>query len=891
MSILPRSLLTLAVASLTASSVLAWESALLPRDAGSGLWQRAQLQFDGRSWQLPDFSYTGYQQGAVPLASGISCNSETVGSSGNFAVALQQAIDAVGQAGGGTVRIPAGDFVMDRAVAIAHSNVSIVGAGSGKTRITVPSTYAQQQESDEGLFTFGKAIGGWHKGWVDRGHELAQVDRIVAAGSAQVHVADAGQLSVGQWVVLTQYFWPAFSQRNSGGAWNSYNGFPADGSGNREAAFHYLRQITAISGRDVSLDAPIGFTLDPANNPVRLRDARSPSWIRMKRNVGLAGVRIEFADNHNGAGARPVGAGVYFEGVHDGWVYDVQVHNFPRYGVRVNHSARITIRESAFQHTQDYGGDGYGYGITLEMAQSVLVDRSYIEDTRHGITLRSPTTNDVVISRSESAASREGGDDTHHGFSHQLLWDQHRLSWGTGLHGFYRSNISGGAHETNGTQVLWNVSGDGHRGGWYGGSMQLNPSADGWNIVVGGPGAHEVWDIGAQPGSGERMQASHGLQTGSGNQAAGPGSRENNVLYEGLYRSGLTPAALYPIQLQQRLGSLPAAFDNSCGFAPTQASIQPSVRGGTETLVFDSDHLGFTPGIGSGCVACDIDDPSAARSGEGYSMRMSDSNWAIGGDFRGPTLNSADYESLVLWLRPSQSGFGLRLRLSRQDLPEGTYSVLGDEVITGLPSGWQRLELPISAFGSGSFNSLELRSIGSSSAQRVDLDDIVLIPKAAPAAACADGQDNDGDGLIDYPNDPGCDSAADDDEYNAPPAACADGQDNDGDGLVDYPNDPGCESAADNDEYNAPPAACADGQDNDGDGLIDYPNDPGCESAADNDEYNAPPQCSDGIDNDGDRLVDQDDPGCSGPGDNSESPHNCDSLLERVLPRCLFAGW
>ena len=34
--------------------------------------------------------------------------------------------------------------------------------------------------------------------------------------------------------------------------------------------------------------------------------------------------------------------------------------------------------------------------------------------------------------------------------------------------------------------------------------------------------------------------------------------------------------------------------------------------------------------------------------------------------------------------------------------------------------------------------------------------------------------------------------------------ACSDGVDNDGDGLIDYPNDPGCTSPYDNDEYNAP---------------------------------------------------------------------------------------
>lgn len=68
----------------------------------------------------------------------------------------------------------------------------------------------------------------------------------------------------------------------------------------------------------------------------------------------------------------------------------------------------------------------------------------------------------------------------------------------------------------------------------------------------------------------------------------------------------------------------------------------------------------------------------------------------------------------------------------------------------------------------------------------------------APVSICADGQDNDGDGLVDYPNDPGC-SAADDGDETDPPQ-CSDGKDNDGDGLVDFPNDKGCTGADDNDE-------------------------------------------------------------------------------------------
>jgi hypothetical protein len=114
----------------------------------------------------------------------------------------------------------------------------------------------------------------------------------------------------------------------------------------------------------------------------------------------------------------------------------------------------------------------------------------------------------------------------------------------------------------------------------------------------------------------------------------------------------------------------------------------------------------------------------------------------------------------------------------------------------------------------------------------------------------------------------------------SPPAQCEDTQDNDGDGRVDYPNDPGCTGYADNDETDAggggPPPQCSDGADNDGDGRIDYPNDPGCTDQADNDETDAggggpPPQCSDGADNDGDRQADGNDPACSSAQDDDES--------------------
>jgi len=72
-------------------------------------------------------------------------------------------------------------------------------------------------------------------------------------------------------------------------------------------------------------------------------------------------------------------------------------------------------------------------------------------------------------------------------------------------------------------------------------------------------------------------------------------------------------------------------------------------------------------------------------------------------------------------------------------------------------------------------------------------------------------------------------------------AACNDLVDQDGDGFLGYPTDPGCANASDNDETDDCPdgpmcPACSNGLDDDNDGFIDYPADPACAAAGVNSE-------------------------------------------------------
>ncbi len=116
-------------------------------------------------------------------------------------------------------------------------------------------------------------------------------------------------------------------------------------------------------------------------------------------------------------------------------------------------------------------------------------------------------------------------------------------------------------------------------------------------------------------------------------------------------------------------------------------------------------------------------------------------------------------------------------------------------------------------------------------------------PDAPPRPECHDGKDNDEDGLIDFPDDPGCAELESDQEDAPIRPACSDGRDNDRDGKKDWPDDPGCiEPQHDLEDDDCPGGPfcpmCANGVDDDGSGRADYPADVnGCDFAADNFEY------------------------------------------------------
>lgn len=106
------------------------------------------------------------------------------------------------------------------------------------------------------------------------------------------------------------------------------------------------------------------------------------------------------------------------------------------------------------------------------------------------------------------------------------------------------------------------------------------------------------------------------------------------------------------------------------------------------------------------------------------------------------------------------------LHISAVSLSEnGVVEVVGDEIVYTPDQDFAGIDNFKYAVSDG-----ELQDTGFVSVTVVEYDtpETPEEPEIPEYHQCEDDLDNDGDGLIDYPNDPGCDSLEDDDEYNAP---------------------------------------------------------------------------------------------------------------------------
>lgn len=460
-----------------------WHSALYPED-----WQPGFADDEGRF--LHDFSYAGYHAGeqAIPdVIAGVERSVLEFGADpsgqGDSTAAIQATIDAVAQAGGGVVAIPAGSYRCDDLLTVTSSDLVIRGAGSDQTFVWF--TREQDMTGRANLAVRGQVVHGLELALSEDGEPLAH----------EVWVADATGLDIGDsiaigWVITDEFV----AEHGMTGTWMAFNG---------QWRPFFRREIEAIdcSGRGcrITVDVPLRYR-------ALLRDQAS---VRVEsgylREVGIEDLAISTTVGWDAAWASDQSHAIALSGVADAWVR--RVHSFmsdnddghERHlasgGILVAASKRVTIAESIMAKPQNRGGGGNGYLFEITRSNEILVRDCEAYEGRHNfiqnwdfgtsgcVWLRNRSQGGVAFNDASEQGGQLGYSEFHHSLAMANLIDSCVVE--DGWQGVNRIGFSSGAGHSATQNVFWHVQGSG----------MLRSFQFGWGYVIGSEGPQVAWQL------------------------------------------------------------------------------------------------------------------------------------------------------------------------------------------------------------------------------------------------------------------------------------------------------------------------------------------------------------------------------------------------------------
>jgi hypothetical protein len=479
-------ILTLGLGVLGLGGVLAWsaaESQYVHLDANGRLVYVPYANGD----TIPDFSNAGYGGGGVPLPN-VPVAATVAPVAGDDAASIQAAIDAVSalppDADGfrGAVLLQAGTYDVEGGVSIRASGVVLRGEGDGPGGTLIKAVGTARRT----LITVnGDSSAGQGRTEVAGTQQLI-TDAYVPVGSRTLTVADASGFHVGDAVLAVRTPNQEWIDSSGTDACSTV-GTPYDTSDVNNSTciseshwkpadriMRYERTVTAVSGHQVTLDAPMVEAIQAEFGGGYLARYVFPGRIQ---KVGVESLRSEsdFAsDTDENHAVRMIA----LTNVQDAWVRNVTSVYFEQGTVLVGGGARyVTVQDSASLDHKSVITGGRRYPFSLDDASFVLVMRCYAKTGRHDYVTGSntPGPNVFLDSKAEQSYSELG---PHHRWATGTLFDliRHESHNRAQIMGAYNRGNSGSGHGWSGAfQVFWNCVGDTHR-------VASPPNARNWSI-------------------------------------------------------------------------------------------------------------------------------------------------------------------------------------------------------------------------------------------------------------------------------------------------------------------------------------------------------------------------------------------------------------------------
>jgi hypothetical protein len=286
--------------------------------------------------EILDFSTAGYRAGADPLPH-VAVKVVVSPAEGDDTDRIQQALDAVAveplnEYGlRGVVQLAPGEYQIDRSIRITASGVVLRGSGDRATTLIATGTDRRALLEIQGHGS----------------REVASVTDVLAPsalGATRLKVADASAFAAGGRILIRHEStadWIRGLGMDSAPARSGFAWKP----GTVDTVWE--REITAVVGNELELDAPLTLAMDPSVGRVTVAATR---WNGRIRNSGIENLRCVSAHDP----ARPGDEdhswiAVRIASAEDCWVADVNAHHFSYAAVYVASTARrITVQDCAY---------------------------------------------------------------------------------------------------------------------------------------------------------------------------------------------------------------------------------------------------------------------------------------------------------------------------------------------------------------------------------------------------------------------------------------------------------------------------------------------------------------------------------------------------------------
>jgi hypothetical protein len=419
---------------------------------------------------VPDVSYAGYRQGEKPLPQGgrVVANVREQGAKGDGktddTAAFAKAIDTAHAAGGGVIRIPAGNYLLSDVIRLKHDNIILRGDKATTTTLTFSKSLTdalgerRAGGSSEWSWSGGMIWVGPADTWDEAGKLARDFEEYKRAGESIAKVTDLAPISTTQVVVdeassikpgdtLTMIWTDptdnSFVQHVAG----HESMKSADFGGLSMADWFWVVEIDAVDGNKLTLAQPLRVDARPEWN---VRFTRTGPMVR---EVGIEELTLKFPPHKVARHLQDVGFnGPYFNRAIHCWAKNIVVENYD-IGVGLSAAKNVTVSGLLLRGQASHHGTA-----NRNFTHDCLIESFRIDNQPfHGINTEGMSSGNVW----RDGEMKFGTFDSHRGMSFDSVRTNIRLS---------ASGRPGGGNNAGpflGKRIVhWNIKQAGGSGEW-----------------------------------------------------------------------------------------------------------------------------------------------------------------------------------------------------------------------------------------------------------------------------------------------------------------------------------------------------------------------------------------------------------------------------------------